>query len=114
MDTTSGEYIFLMSSTQQDAAFAEKANAGSGLPTAEASGELQSNGMEVPTKVEPSDEEESSHEKMRFAELREGISGWKWVLFHIIIFFGSAISGERSHDAINSSLFAVGEKTRAI
>lgn len=38
-------------------------------------------------------QDEMRHEKARFLELRNGMAGWQWGLFHAIIFFGAAISG---------------------
>jgi hypothetical protein len=44
--------------------------------------------------VGPSEEQDAmNHERMRFAKVRDGLAGWQWGLFHVLIFFGAMLSG---------------------
>lgn len=72
-----------MSSSAQDLSSTEKSCKDSALPSTDAS-EIQLN-QHNPENV--------TDDKARFSELRDGLSGWKWTLFHLIVFFGAAISG---------------------
>ena len=75
----------------------EKANTDSVLPVAGDSEAVQFAEKKSPAEVESSEEGEMSNGKARFLELREGLAGWKWGLFHAICFFGGAISGILLH-----------------
>lgn len=72
-----------MSSSAQDLSSTEKSQKDSALPSTDAS-EIQLNQY---------NEEPVNDNKARFLELRDGLTGWKWTLFHLIVFFGAAISG---------------------
>jgi hypothetical protein len=71
----------------------EKTDTDSVLPVAGDSEVIQSTEKKLPAEAEPSQDDQMSHEKARFLELREGLAGWQWGLFHAICFFGGAISG---------------------
>ncbi|KAJ5523326.1 major facilitator superfamily transporter [Penicillium frequentans] len=78
-----------MSSSPQDLSSTEKNHDNSALPSTDASDIFENSGGKSPAQVQAS----GPDDKARFLELRNGLAGWQWSLFHLIVFFGAAISG---------------------
>jgi len=75
----------------QESSSEEKTDTDSVRPAAGDSEVIQE--KKAPAEVEPTEEDGMNHDKARFLELRDGLAGWQWGLFHAICFFGGAISG---------------------
>ncbi|KAJ5552395.1 major facilitator superfamily transporter [Penicillium frequentans] len=78
-----------MSSSPQDLSSTEKNHNNSALPSTDASEIFKNNEGKSPAQLQAS----GPDDKARFLELRNGLAGWQWSLFHLIVFFGAAISG---------------------
>lgn len=55
---------------------------------------IEGNESKVTSDVETPEEAGMDEEKGQFSELRKGMAAWQWTVFHLVVFFGAAISGK--------------------
>ena len=63
-------------------------------PTLPVSSALETS-KESPISPDVIEKSVKENEKAHLPELRKGMAGWQWTLFHAVVFFGALISGKR-------------------